>query len=741
MKLITKIVGATLGLALAVGVGAGLASSRQVRPVYASDVTNSVTLSSGVFSTDHITWTLDDVITITQRKGTSSTNVNSSYISAPRIYKGHYLSFEAATNYYLKSISITYDGSYYGNSMTAGTALSSNTVTDNTTSVSRTWANTNGGTHVVGSVSDAGLSAIYIQNVASGSNVQLRPTAISITYSSPSGGGATQLGTPAPEYADGNITWEAIENASSYTISINGADPVPATSPYSTSSFAVPGAYAVTVKAIGDGENYLDSAPGSVTFALLNKAGTDVDPYDVANARAAIDGNADVSDVYVTGIVSKIVTPFNSQYGNITYNISSDGLTTSNQFQAYRGKSFSGNPFTSEEDISVGATVVVLGSIKKYNTTYEFEENSQLVEYTAPAAKKVINSTKHTSASLAYHYSKVGDTYSDELTRTFTGISGTSYTAWSDKTGTSGAVYAGNSAGPASGTGGNSIQLRSNNNSGIITTSSSNKATKVTIVWNGSTANGRTVDVYGDNTAYTATSELYGSPKGTKLGSIVKGTSTELEIDGSYKYIGLRSNDGALYLTSVTIDWEDSLFEYSDVKVRFSGMISSTLWSALDSESDIKGYGFMISYSDLGGASIESKYNSCKTELNTIDDAIADTFALISGKNLYKPISKGAHPDEANSAQKGSAPGTQYIWSLYKTVLENETGLDEQQVKNKLNDAFSAVAYIRVADELVFFQESDLSSAAGLAKDIIDRGDGDSNTADGSLSNLAGLLA
>ena len=147
------------------------------------DITKSVTLSGGSFSTDHITWSTADGghITVTQTKGTSSTAVNSSYVNAPRVYKGHILSFTAATGYKIKSISITYDGSYYGNSMTAGTAVSSNTVTDNTTAVSRTWASTSGGTHVVSSVSDAGLSEIYIQNVAS-TNTQLRPTAISITY-------------------------------------------------------------------------------------------------------------------------------------------------------------------------------------------------------------------------------------------------------------------------------------------------------------------------------------------------------------------------------------------------------------------------------------------------------------------------------------------------------------------------------------------------------------------------------
>ena len=149
--------------------------------VWAADVTEDVTLSNGTFSTDHITWTLGG-ITIQQTKGSSSTAVSSSYVSAPRVYKGHILSFTAASGYMIKSISITYSNSYFGNSMTAGTELSGSTVTDNTTEVARTWATTSGGTHVVSAVNSSGLSTIYIQNVASGSNVQLRFTQLTITY-------------------------------------------------------------------------------------------------------------------------------------------------------------------------------------------------------------------------------------------------------------------------------------------------------------------------------------------------------------------------------------------------------------------------------------------------------------------------------------------------------------------------------------------------------------------------------
>lgn len=123
------------------------------------------------------------------------------------------------------------------------------------------------------------------------------------------------------------------------------------------------------------------TASYTLTVTDPNAPGMSADnPYTVDQARAAIDAGTGVTGVYATGIVSEIVTAYNSQYGNITYNISADGSTTADQLQAYRGKSYNGDNFTSEDDIQVGDVVVIYGNLKKYNnTTYEFDANNQLV--------------------------------------------------------------------------------------------------------------------------------------------------------------------------------------------------------------------------------------------------------------------------------------------------------------------------------------------------------------------------
>lgn len=128
-----------------------------------------------------------------------------------------------------------------------------------------------------------------------------------------------------------------------------------------------------------EGQYESSSATYDFTVEDSNAPGKEHNPYSVGDARDAINAGTGVTDVYVKGIVSEIVTPYNSQYGNISYNISEDGSTTSDQLQAYRGKSYNGDNFTSEDDIQVGDEVVIYGNLTKYDEIYEFAQANQLV--------------------------------------------------------------------------------------------------------------------------------------------------------------------------------------------------------------------------------------------------------------------------------------------------------------------------------------------------------------------------
>ena len=137
---------------------------------------------------------------------------------------------------------------------------------------------------------------------------------------------------------------------------------------------------------------------------------------------------------------------------------------------------------------------------------------------------------------------------------TFAGSS--SYCNWNtvDKTSAS---YIGNSNYTQS-----YIQLRNQSSAGIVSTTSGGNIKKVKVKWAGNNTNNRYLTVYGSNTAYIATSDLYDDTKrGTELGTLTfttGATSAEFTYDGSegaFEYVGIKAS-GAIYFTPITFVWE-----------------------------------------------------------------------------------------------------------------------------------------------------------------------------------------
>ncbi|MCD8318382.1 MAG: chitobiase/beta-hexosaminidase C-terminal domain-containing protein [Paraprevotella sp.] len=98
------------------------------------------------------------------------------------------------------------------------------------------------------------------------------------------------------------------------------------------------------------------------------------------------------------------------------------------------------------------------------------------------------------------------------------------------------------------------------NDCGIVTTSSGgNRVKSITVTWNSNTSSARVLDFYGKSSPYSSAADLYASTaatQGTPIGSINCGNNTSLEFSGDYKFIGIRSDNGALYLDDITITWE-----------------------------------------------------------------------------------------------------------------------------------------------------------------------------------------
>ena len=266
------------------------------------------------------------------------------------------------------------------------------------------------------------------------------------------------------------------------------------------------------------------------------------------SARITATLNVDKDDEdYKVGETKSMTVDITVKNPDYTATFSVNGVTTSNDFEAGTKVTFPSNPASMGGKVFVGwkAGSGIDG------TTDVAPSFADAANTNMPAA----NTTYY--AVFATLIPGESADVTDDLTVTSLGIGsfGNSYDDVSDIKVTSNAVYVGNCAGKS--TTDPAIQMRSNNsNSGFVSTTSGGKLKKVVLVWNSATASGRTIDVYGKNTTYSAASDLYNtSNQGTKLGSIVYGTSTELDIKGDYTSVGLRSNSGALYLDKISITW------------------------------------------------------------------------------------------------------------------------------------------------------------------------------------------
>ena len=296
----------------------------------------------------------------------------------------------------------------------------------------------------------------------------------------------------------------------------------------------------------------------------------------------------------------------------------------------YTTKNITGNVAAT---IKEGATMTnVSASASNGTVTVKFNANADAEQKTA-----TIVLSYEGAASQEFVLTQEGKpaegtptTVTDKLVASLFSATSTTYADFSGVSVTSPAVYAGNSAKTASG----GIQLRSKSNSGIVTTTSGGKAKTITVTWASGNTSGRTLDIYGKSTAYSAASDLYNSTaRGTKLGSITEGTSTKLEITGDYEYIGLRSNDGAMFLTHIAIEWETAGVSGGEDGGETPDLASTTV---------------TLSGADLGAASTTSKsMDSVISFANSAENTYSDpmrlyantTFTITSqGKDITKVV-------------------------------------------------------------------------------------------------------
>ena len=241
-------------------------------------------------------------------------------------------------------------------------------------------------------------------------------------------------------------------------------------------------------------------------------------------------------------IVSEKTLPTLS-FPNATENANIDDVFTApilNNPQNVTVEYSSNNTTVAEVDATTGAV-----TIKNEGTaviTASFAGND---EYAA-------NSTSYTLV--------VANPYKDVLTAS--GIGQSSYGDW-EKTFTTATIYKGNSTtgtGEQTGT----IQMRDNNKSGIVTTSSIGYLKSLSAA--GTKNKAKILSIYAKNTAYESPADLHNSEKkGTLIGTIAAGGGELVFKEGksyadNYKYIGIRTDDGAVYYDDITIVWTPATF-------------------------------------------------------------------------------------------------------------------------------------------------------------------------------------
>ncbi len=120
-----------------------------------------------------------------------------------------------------------------------------------------------------------------------------------------------------------------------------------------------------------------------LTAAVLDKSGTEEQPYTVSQALDIINAGSYTTDkVYTTGIIVSVDDIDTGSFGNATYTISEDGKDTAGKtIKVFRGYNVGGEKWTeaTKNTLAAGKTVVIYGALTLYNSTPEINSGNQLI--------------------------------------------------------------------------------------------------------------------------------------------------------------------------------------------------------------------------------------------------------------------------------------------------------------------------------------------------------------------------
>ena len=385
-KLITKVAKLVLGLSLAAGVGVAIGSKAAER-ADAADTYSKITATPSDWSGTYLIAYVDGSTAQVWTGVDANSNFANASISNGKIEKpanAQTVTIASMSGGY----SIKVNGGTNANKYISGTS-GSNTTNFNAAAVANTLTYSSG-------VDIASNTSHFVFNSTSGTTRFRYYKSTTYTGSAYKTVDLFKLDDAAePEVSISNISLSTLpvgyEASSTITAAANGFSGTVSYSWSITSgsSFATLTSNGATATLTSkDTNNSTGTVTVSVTATYGNESATTtqnvnvVSVYSVAGARSAIDSQTTVSNAYVLGKISQIDS-YNSTYHSLQYWISDNGSTT-NQLEIYSGKGLNGADFSATTDIELGATVVVYGNLKKFNSTYEFDASSVQVYYAAP---------------------------------------------------------------------------------------------------------------------------------------------------------------------------------------------------------------------------------------------------------------------------------------------------------------------------------------------------------------------
>lgn len=246
------------------------------------------------------------------------------------------------------------------------------------------------------------------------------------------------------------------------------------------------------------------------------------------------------------------------------------------------------------------------------------------------------------------------------------------------------------------------IQLRSkNSNSGIVMSVNNTNCgiASITVKWATSsskaTNDGKILDFYGSNTAYTAPTNLYdSSKKGTKLGSMTFNSANleqTFEVESDFLYIGLRSNSGALYLESVTVTFTSgaSVSTYSDVDFRLKLGVDASI-ASIEGLPDGENYTYGI---EVSTSSKTKDYTTLHTDGTVQYVVVSLSDVLNNPERLTTVFTVRAYAEYNGERYYSSKVQEHSVASIVKAYQSSDTLTDEQ--KAVINDLYAILTALK----------------------------------------------